>query len=121
MTEMKITIVDELVPDGALPEEFSDFEFSNDESRRQLDEPVQLQRTGKTGGIIVSSRPMNGDIWVYRHKIVQVVAAPVRDRDGRVKTEVRYAVLKHQKAFEKMKGEIGLFEAFEKFSSWCQV
>jgi hypothetical protein len=119
--EMKIELIDELTADDSLPKEFSEFEFSPDQSARQVDEPVQLTRKSqKLGGIIIpdTSRVTRGDLWVYRHRIVQVTDAPVRDRDGSVMTEVQHAVLKQQKAFEKIKGKIELFREFEKFKTF---
>ncbi len=119
--KMKIEIVDELTADDCLPKEFSEFEFSPDQNARQVNEPVQLTRKSQgIGGIIIpdTSRVTRGDLWVYRHRIVQVTDAPARDRDGLAMTEVQHAVLKQQKAFEKMKGEIELFKEFEKFKKF---
>jgi hypothetical protein len=118
---MKIEIIDELTLDESLPNDYPEFEFSADQSARQLNEPVQLTRKSESqriGGIIIpdtSRKVTRGDLWVYRHRIVQVTDAPARDRDGLVMTEVQHAVLKQQKAFEKMKGENALFKEFERF------
>lgn len=97
-----------LTSDDNLPEEFSEFEFSPDQNARQVTEPVQLKRKSqKTGGIIIPNtskvmRGVRGDLWVDRHRIVLVTDAPVRDRDELVMTEVQHAVLRLQKAFEKI-------------------
>ncbi len=112
---MKMKIVGALSERGELPLSFSlSGRVLKDEDNRQMTDPVRLRSRDKDTEEMIAAllEGAGTQLWVYRNRIVQVetsTALPLAD----IKLSVKHRVLKEEKALQKLKREVELFEKFE--------